>query len=411
MKTCPSCGYQSETGTHCPSDGTLLQGPPTPDRLVGTTLRGRYKLDQKLATGGMGSVYRATNVATGATVAVKVLLDALSESDEHVARFRQEAELLSRILHPNVVTLLDYGAEGGTSFMVMEFLSGSSLEEVVPQGGLEPDQALAILEEICAGVGAAHAAGLVHRDLKPENIIMAHQPDGRSVVKVIDFGLARPLQEAEALELTVTGRVVGSAGYVAPEHITGGRAFNSASDIYALGAVLYFLLTGRRPYDGDNIPAIMTAQLRGQLPPLDLPAGSRGALLEGVVKRAMNRDPSLRYPSTGHLLSAARFVLKDAGQLGRSRTNLNTVSLSNLTIQLQAAPTRRGPAPRVRPVTPRNVVLLVAGGVAALVSLGGVAWVLTQRAERRAAPAAVDVAPSAPAPPAKSPGKPPRRRR
>jgi serine/threonine-protein kinase len=238
-------------------------------------LKGRYRLDEHVAHGGMGTIYKATQVTLNRTVAVKVLLEGLNDSEEHVARFRQEADLLSRIIHPNVVALQDYGQEEGLLFMVMEFLEGQTLDGLVPAGGLSLDASLAIMEEVCTGVGAAHAAGLIHRDLKPENIFMARQKDGRSFVKVIDFGLARAtasVQEA-ASELTMRGRVVGSAGFVAPEHITGSRDFAPASDIYALGATLYFALTGKTPHAGNDNVAIMTSQLRNIAPPLGLAAG------------------------------------------------------------------------------------------------------------------------------------------
>jgi serine/threonine protein kinase len=385
LKICPVCGQRYREGDVCPRDNVHLRELP-PDPMSGKILKGRYRLEDQIGVGGMGAIYRATNVSNGRTVAVKVLQQALVESDEHVARFRQEADLLSRIMHPNVVSLLDYGQEGDTIFMIMEHLTGHTLDAVVPPGGFDLDTALALMEEVCAGVGAAHQAGLIHRDLKPENIFFARQADGRSVVKVIDFGLARPVyaHEQPAGELTMRGRVVGSAGYVAPEHITGGRDFTPVSDVYALGAVLFHLLTGRVPYSGEDNVAIMTSQLKQGPPPLGLPPGTPGLMLEGVIHRAMNRNPSLRYQSTDDMIKGMRFVVHKAGQLGKSRTDNNTLAISDVTIQLQAP--RNTPPPEAPPEEAKLAPAMVPAGPVVRARPAGGARAAPAPAAQRAAP-------------------------
>jgi serine/threonine-protein kinase len=285
-----------------------VKGPKDP--LLGVMVKGAYRLDKKLAAGGMGAIYRATEVSTGRWVAVKLLLPGSEHLDEHVRRFTREAQTLERLRHRNVVELLDHGCTPtGTLFIVMEYLTGKTVEDVVPEDrGIPVDAIVEIMEQACAGVGAAHKQRLVHRDLKPANIYLAQQPDKTALVKVIDFGLAKPMVDRET-QLTSVGKVVGSAGFIAPEHILGSRDFQESSDIYGLGAVLYFMLTGRKPYDGNDIVSVMTAQVHEKPPPLNLSPSMNDAFAP-VVSRAMARKPEKRFRTTEDLLAEVHAALE-----------------------------------------------------------------------------------------------------
>lgn len=311
MKFCPVCQFESLVETHCPRDGTELQVKPVRDRLAGTVLKNAFRLEKKLAEGGMGSIYKATQLKGGPSVAVKILHPDSECLEEHSIRFMREAEILGQINHPNVVKLYDYGVtDQGLVFMVMEYLHGRTLDQVITARGkgIPVENTVAVLEESCHGVEAAHKIGLVHRDLKPDNIFVAKEKDGTAVVKVIDFGLAKPMED-ERTALTLVGRVVGSAGFIAPEHILGSRDFQESSDIYALGAVLYFMLTGKKPYDGSDIKEIMTAQVHEKPPPMQLENEDVVEAFSPVVSKAMSRKPEKRYKSVPELLEAVEEAL------------------------------------------------------------------------------------------------------
>jgi len=341
LKYCPTCNREVTEGSVCPADGTPVQirVQQRKDPFIGALLGERWKLDKQIGQGGMGAIYRGTDIRTQEVSAVKVLHPESDAPEEHAARFKQETQLLAQLNHPNVVRMLDSGATAeGRMYLVMEYLQGRTLDEVVPEEGIPVDSAVAVLEEICAGVKAAHARRLVHRDLKPENIFIARQPDGTAVVKVIDFGLAKQMKsDAEKTALTLAGKVVGSAGYVAPEHIVGGRVFTEQSDIYALGAIFYFMLTGRKPYQGESIANIMQAQIREKPPGLNLPEDHPAMAFEPVVRRAMTRAPEKRYLTTDALLAAVHQVLRKVQNPGNSRSDNNTLSMSGLTIKLSTA--------------------------------------------------------------------------
>ncbi|MBI5493443.1 MAG: serine/threonine protein kinase [Deltaproteobacteria bacterium] len=303
MRTCPRCKLKYlDSFEKCPADGAALSSVAATDPMFGRVLGGRYRLESRIGEGGMGWVYRATRTTDDTQVAVKLLIARSDERGrEHRERFRREVGMLGRLRHPNVVSMLDAGEENGQAYMVMEYLQGRTLHDVVPAGGVPVRAAADIIQEVCEGLEAAHRAGLVHRDLKPENVFIARQATGVHVVKIIDFGLARATDVDEESRLTQQGKVVGSAGYIAPEHILGSRDFTPASDIYAVGAVLFFMLAGRRPYEGDSVGAVMEAQVKERLPPLGLPQGHPSLVLEPVIRRAMSRQLDRRFPSTRDL--------------------------------------------------------------------------------------------------------------
>ncbi|MFF5231249.1 serine/threonine-protein kinase [Dactylosporangium sp. NPDC000521] len=265
---------------------------------AGTTLGGRYRLDERIAGGGMGDVWRGTDEVLGRTVAIKVLLPALLEEAGFAERFRGEARTMATINHPGVVDIYDYGSEGGTAFLIMEYVEGDALSRTLSRvGRLTPARAMALVAQAADALHAAHEKGIVHRDVKPGNLLV--RPNGTLVLT--DFGIAR---SAAVAQLTAAGSVLGTASYISPEQASGAQA-TPLSDVYALGVVAYQCLSGQRPFEGDNPLQIAMRHVRDMPPPLpaDIPPP-----IAQLVERAMAKDPSARWPSAAALAQAARRV-------------------------------------------------------------------------------------------------------
>ena len=215
--------------------------------MTGRFLDGRYRIGSRIARGGMASVYEATDVRLDRTVAVKVMHPGLGDDDEFAARFVREARAAARLSHPNVVAVYDQGDEDGTVFLAMEMVQGHTLRDVIrKESPMSPPRAMAVLEPVLSALAAAHRAGLIHRDVKPENVLIAD--DGR--VKVADFGLAKAVS-ADTQHTATGGVLIGTVSYLAPELVVDGRA-DARADVYAAGVVLYELLTGKKPHEGDS---------------------------------------------------------------------------------------------------------------------------------------------------------------
>ncbi|MDB4982046.1 MAG: serine/threonine protein kinase with repeat, partial [Myxococcales bacterium] len=265
----------------------------------GRVIGGRYRVMRVLGEGGMGTVYAAEHVDIGKGVAVKILHPQYSRQQDLVERFRREARAASRVGHPHIVDVTDFGTtDEGCAFFVMEHLDGIDLADVLShERRLEPARASQIAIQICRALEAAHAAGVIHRDLKPENIFLVAREGRADFVKVLDFGIARSLDN-ESSRLTNPGIAMGTPEYMSPEQAMGGQA-DRRSDIYSVGALLYEMLTGQPPH-GEGEEA---ARVHKQEPPRS-PRGLRPDLspeLERVVMRALERDPSLRQQTMGQL--------------------------------------------------------------------------------------------------------------
>jgi len=270
-------------------------------------LGGRYRLDERIAGGGMGDVWRGTDDVLGRTVAVKILLAALLDEPGFAERFRGEARTMATINHPGVVDVYDYGNEGGTAFLVMEYIEGDALSRTLSRvGRLTPARTMALMAQAADALHAAHEKGIVHRDVKPGNLLV--RPNGTLVLT--DFGIAR---SAMVGQFTAAGSLLGTASYISPKQAGGGTA-TALSDVYALGVVAYQCLSGRRPFEGDNPLEIAMRHVRDQPPPLppDIPAPARQ-----IVETAMAKDPGARYPSAAALGQVAR---RAAGQLAAAST-------------------------------------------------------------------------------------------
>ncbi|MFE9538671.1 Stk1 family PASTA domain-containing Ser/Thr kinase [Streptomyces sp. NPDC006691] len=256
------------------------------DPLVGQVLDGRYRVDARIAVGGMATVYRAVDTRLDRVLALKVMHPSLAADASFVERFIREAKSVARLAHPNVVGVFDQGAQDQYVYLAMEYIAGCTLRDVLRErGALQPRAALDILEPVLAALGAAHRAGFVHRDMKPENVLIGD--DGR--VKVADFGLVRAVDSVTS----TTGSVLGTVSYLAPEQIEHGTA-DTRADVYACGVVLYEMLTGAKPHVGDTPAQILYAHLHEGVPAPSAAVPGLALELDELVASATARNPEVR---------------------------------------------------------------------------------------------------------------------
>ncbi|MFE1518422.1 Stk1 family PASTA domain-containing Ser/Thr kinase [[Kitasatospora] papulosa] len=310
---------------------TTLQDP-----LVGQLLDGRYRVDARIAVGGMATVYRAVDTRLDRVLALKVMHPALATDAAFVERFIREAKSVARLAHPNVVGVFDQGAQGAYVYLAMEYVAGCTLRDVLRErGALQPRAALDILEPVLAALGAAHLAGFVHRDMKPENVLIGD--DGR--VKVADFGLVRAVGTAT----DTTGSLLGTVSYLAPEQIEQGTA-DTRSDVYACGVVLYEMLTGGKPHGGDTAAQVIYQHLNEDVPAPSGAVPGLAAGLDELVAAATARNPDLR-PSDAVALLAASRVIREA----LTEEQLDAMPPQALAETHDAAEDRTSVIPRVIP--------------------------------------------------------------
>ncbi|MFF4249315.1 Stk1 family PASTA domain-containing Ser/Thr kinase [Streptomyces sp. NPDC001822] len=272
---------------------TTLQDP-----LVGQLLDGRYRIDARIAVGGMATVYRAVDTRLDRVLALKVMHPALAADAAFVERFIREAKSVALLAHPNVVAVFDQGAQGAYVYLAMEYVAGCTLRDVLRErGALQPRAALDILEPVLAALGAAHRAGFVHRDMKPENVLIGD--DGR--VKVADFGLVRAVGTAT----DTTGSLLGTVSYLAPEQIEQGTA-DTRSDVYACGVVLYEMLTGGKPHSGDTAAQVIYQHLSEDVPAPSAVVPGLAPGLDRLVAAATARSPELRPHDAVAMLAESR---------------------------------------------------------------------------------------------------------
>jgi serine/threonine-protein kinase len=271
------------------------------DPLVGQVLDGRYRVEGRIAVGGMATVYRAVDTRLDRVLALKVMHPGLAADTGFVERFIREAKAVARLAHPNVVGVFDQGADGPYVYLAMEYVAGCTLRDVLRErGALQPRAALDILEPVLAALGAAHRAGLIHRDMKPENVLIGD--DGR--VKVADFGLVRAVDTQTSAS---TGALLGTVSYLAPEQIGNGTV-DQRTDVYACGVVLYEMLAGGKPYDGDTPMKVIFQHLNEDVPAPSATVPAVAPQLDALVARAAARDPQARPAGAVELLAEARAV-------------------------------------------------------------------------------------------------------
>ena len=315
------------------------------------TLSGRYETGQRLGSGGMSNVYQATDLILERTVAVKVLADHLSDDERFVARFKREALAVAKLIHPNIVQVYDTGVDEGRHYIVMEYVDGRSGAQILQrQGPVEPEIAAEIGIQACAGLDYAHRRGIIHRDVKPGNLMIVGGPvgGGEMTVKLTDFGIARAIEQTR---ITQVGSVVGTAAYLSPEQVRGDEA-TPATDVYALGVVLYQFLTGRLPYEGSSLAELAVRQQNEKpLPPStyndDVPD-----TLGAAVLRALEGDPNRRYASADELSNGLQMGLEGADvslppEHGTASTRVlgDEATAATRHLERDTAPTEYRPAP------------------------------------------------------------------
>ncbi|MCK6524224.1 protein kinase [Myxococcota bacterium] len=342
---------------------------PRADALIGRVVAGRYKITRLIARGGMGAVYQAEQLPLGRAVALKVLHEPANngENVEFDKRFLLEASSLAKLSHPHTVTLHDYGqAEDGTFFLVMEYVDGRPLSQLLQsEGPMAPDRAVRIMLQVARAVRNAHRHGIVHRDLKPSNLLVARNADGEDVVKVVDFGLAKLSEGDQAI--TVSGMILGSPHCMAPEQIQGGE-IDERADLYALGVLLFRCVTGQYPFHGTTSTATMIAHLQAPLPSLAsaapnlvFPDG-----LEEVIHRCLAKRAEDRYPDAGELIKA----LSAIGRVGAEEQS--AISAPSASLRMQGpvvVPPPVAPPPVASRERPWGLVALAALAVGALFGL------------------------------------------
>jgi beta-lactam-binding protein with PASTA domain/serine/threonine protein kinase len=286
------------------------------DTLIGTTIDGRYRITGRVARGGMATVYTAIDERLERTVALKIIHPSQATNVHFVDRFTDEAKTIARLTHPNVVAVYDQGRHLGLPYLVMEYVQGKTLRDLLTQRRkLNPVEACSILEQMLAAIAAAHRAGLVHRDVKPENVLVAEAPSGGpgnlvdAVVKVADFGLARAVEASSADD---SGQLMATVAYVAPELVTDGHA-DARTDVYSAGIVLFEMLTGKVPFDGDDPVEVAWQHVDHDVPAPSTVVRGLPPALDDLVARATRRDPGARPTDAGALLAEVQAVRDDLG--------------------------------------------------------------------------------------------------
>lgn len=351
----------------------------------GELIHDRYRLEETLGSGGMAEVWRAVDERLERSVAIKFPAANLVDDPEFMVRFFSEAQAVARLSHPNVVHVLDFGEHDGQSYLVMEYAPGGSLKELIEEGPVDAARACELIREAALAAGAAHSEGIVHRDIKPGNILV----DEQGHVKLADFGIA---STAVAERLTATGAAIGSPHYVSPEQTRGDTA-TPRSDVYALGVVLYEMLTGVRPIDADSIAAIAIAHVEKQPHPPTAHVPELDPEISALVMRCLRKEPGERFPDGNELAAALE-------EFARVPAAAVAAALAAATYDT-ADDTTSDPEdePRGRPGW-----LTAAAGAATLLVVAGIAFALTRPTEDAGA------RPPASAPTERESDKPPKRK-
>ena len=335
----------------------------TSAQMIGTVLSGRYKLEAKLGSGGMSTVYLARDQTLDRAVAVKVMHREMSEQADQLERFRQEARAVAKLSHPNVVAVIDAGEDGGYPYIVFEYVEGETLKQRIARiGALDPQEALAYAIEIARGLTVAHGRNMVHRDIKPQNVLI----DSEGRAKLTDFGISRQLEQDG---MTATGRVLGTTDYVAPEQAMG-HPVDPRSDVYSLGVVLYEMLVGQVPFHADSQVGVAMKHVNEGMPDVQQRRPEVSAAAALVVERATSKDPGERYGDVGEMIDDLSTALEVEAARAGSTTGEATSVLEAVPPPKRKLSGRR----RWSRLAIAALLLVVAGALAAvaLISGGGV---------------------------------------
>jgi tRNA A-37 threonylcarbamoyl transferase component Bud32 len=321
--------------------------------MIGTVLSGRYRLEAKLGSGGMSTVYLASDDTLDRPVAVKVMHREMSEQEDQLQRFRQEARAVAKLTHPNVVSVIDAGEDGGYPYIVFEYIKGETLKQRIGRvGALDTQEAIAYAIEVARGLSVAHARNMVHRDIKPQNVLI--DEEGRA--KLTDFGISRQLEQDG---VTATGRVLGTTDYVAPEQAMG-KAVDPRSDIYSLGVVLYEMLVGQVPFHADSQVGVAMKHVNEELPDVQRRRPEASAAVALVVERATAKNPDERYQTIAEMIDDLETALEVEAARAGSTTGEATSVLDAV------PPPERKLSGRGRWSWAAILILLVIGGGALL---------------------------------------------
>ncbi|HXJ31499.1 MAG TPA: serine/threonine-protein kinase, partial [Gemmatimonadales bacterium] len=399
MKTCPVCSRQyPDEIRFCQDDGTTLRAAAPATSLVGQVVADRYHVIKKLGEGGMGQVYLAEHVKMGRRSAIKVMSPSMVHDPDAVARFNREAANASRITHPNVCAVYDFGeTPEGLIYLAMEFVEGEPLTAIIEREGALPiARATAIFKQTADALQAAHDLGIVHRDLKPDNIMVARTRDGADLVKVVDFGIAKAVGGDEAgQKVTKTGLVVGTPEFMSPEQLSGDKV-DGRSDLYSLALVYFRMLTGELPFQADSVQETMVKRLTDEpsklaetRPDLSFPDG-----LQQVIDAALARTPADRYQTVAKfaddVVAVAGLARGTRGVAPATRVDIEgkTQLLDSRETKAQAAKRPAGRTQQQAAPKQRSLVPIIIGAVVVL-GLGGGGYVLLV-GRGGAAPAAAD---------------------
>ncbi len=299
VKSCPKCQQRfGDDRTFCFLDGTPLT--ELSDARLGTAIAGRYTLESVIGEGGMAIVYRARHKVMDQPFAIKVMSPLLARDPVVRERFRREAKSAKKIAHPNIIEIFEEGDTGdGTAYMVMEYLQGESLADIITRGPIDAKRAVALMIQMARGIARAHDLGVIHRDLKPENIFVCQRADATDLVKLLDFGIALSKQDSR---LTGTGELFGTPQYMAPERITSTDT-GPASDLYALGVIFFEMLSGRLPFDAPDVATFFVRHIKETPLPIRKLAPGTPEGLADLIDRLLAKDPKER-PVDAHKVTA-----------------------------------------------------------------------------------------------------------
>jgi serine/threonine-protein kinase len=385
-----------------------------PDPRIGGVVDERYKVIEAMASGSMGVVYKAERVPVGKLVAIKFLHAPFANDSEFLARFERETRVMSKLNHPNCVSVVDFGVWDGAPYLVMEYVSGTTLRALIDNGPMPPRRALALIRQIAAGLAHAHAQGVVHRDVKPANIMVSEEIGTGDHVRILDFGLARLRGTVGGRDATQSNVVVGTPNYMAPEQTVGGGLIDARTDIYAVGVVLFEMVSGERPFQAEDTLALLGMHRAAPIPQLAdlLPEGTplpRG--LQELIEQAMAKSPGDRFQSAIELAEAIDAV---SGGAGATEAGARAIQISEARRVVGSAPTMLDlsasaelipPAPQPRS-RPRGgffgslilLAILAGGGGAAVL------WIKARTGAKVATATAQGTAPSVADDPAAGPG-------
>ena len=276
-----------------------------PDTLIGLVLEGRYRILERIDAGGIGAVYRAEQLKLKRQVAVKVLHPKYAQNTEFLQRFEREAQVASKATHPSCIAVLDYGRVEGRPFLVMEYVEGPLLTDLIEEGRITLEEAVALGLQLLEALRHAHRHDIVHRDVKPDNVMVCHPDDAGTQIKLLDFGLAKNLvpEAPDSTSVTRDGTICGTPDYMSPEQGVAGE-IDARSDLYSLGVVLYEMVCGRKPFlHGEMVPLIQAHLTEPPLPPRDL-RPEISPELEAVLLRALQKNRAARYQSADAFIAA-----------------------------------------------------------------------------------------------------------